>query len=238
MKKIYTILAMVLMLGIFCVPMKAEAATDSTVSEYTEVMKPVNETDGQLSVTVKGTAGTDGYMYLMVPVKGMTPEEVTGENLDGTELEAYTEGGNSFFRIKVEDEEAEAVVEAKFACAGFYDIAGSADTNGGNNYAVTYKFTNYLSTKIASYNATVFVPEGNEIVKVSTPSAYADYILSEEDGLRAVGLSNSLASAGAATLKFTFNEPTSMIAKVLIWIVCLGIGGAVFADRYKKAVKA
>lgn len=236
MKKIYAILAVVLMLGISLTPMKAQAA-DATISSYTEVMTPVGEVDGELAVTVKGTAGTDGYMYLMVSVKGMTLTEVTGENLDGTELEEYTEGGVNYFRIKVADTEAEATVEAKFTCAGFYDIEGSADTNGGENYAVSYKFTNYLSTKIGSYNLTVFVPEGNEIVKVSTPSAYADYILSEENGLRGAGLSTSLAAAAAATLKFTFNEPTSVIVKVILWVVCLGVGAAVAVDRYKKATK-
>jgi hypothetical protein len=237
MKRLSAILAIVLMLGLSFAPMKAQAAVDATISSYTEVMKPVGEVDGELTVTVKGTAGTEGYLYLMVPVKGMTPAgEVTGENVEG-ELEAYKEGGNSYFRIKVTDTAAEATVTAKFTCAEYYKISGTAETNGGSNFVINYKFTNLLSTKIAKYNLTVFVPEGNEVVKVSTPSAYADYILSEEDGLRAAGLSTSLASAGAATLKFSYNAPISMVASILVWVICLGIGGFVAFDRWNKATK-
>ena len=126
MKRLSAILAIVLMLGLSFAPMKAQAAVDATISSYTEVMKPVGEVDGELTVTVKGTAGTEGYLYLMVPVKGMTPAgEVTGENVEG-ELEAYKEGANNYFRIKVADTAAEATVTAKFTCAGYYDLASAA----------------------------------------------------------------------------------------------------------------
>lgn len=241
MKKIkHVVLAIGVFLGISVAPVQAQAAEYITITEYTETMTPVNGLDGQLNVSVKGEVGEDGYLYLMSSVKDMTPVgEVTGENLEGKELEAYSEGSVNYFRIKVKDPAAEALVQAQFSCPGFYDVTEEADTNGNANSPITYKFTNYLASKIGNYHVTIFVPEGNEIVKVSKPSAYADYILSEENGLRGVGLSKGLASAAAVNLEFTFNEPfgSQGFGKILIWVICLGIGLLVFADRLKKANK-
>lgn len=238
MKKIkYAILAFAAIVGLCATPVQANATEYVNIKNYTEVFTPVNEKDAQLDVTVTGTAGDDGYLYVIASVKDMEVTEVSGENLAGTTLEAYKEGSASYYRIAVADAAAEATVEATFTCPGFYDVARSADTNGGEDYKMSYKFTNYLVSKIGSYNVMIFVPEGNEIVKVSSPSAYADYILTEENDLRGAGVSKALAASTANTLTFTYDAKQSVVAKILVWVVCLGIGGFVFFDRYRKAVK-
>lgn len=239
MKKIkYAVLAFAAMAGICTMPMQVKAEEYVNITSYTEIFTPVNETDGQLDVTVTGTAGKDGYLYLMASVADMELKgEVTGENLDGTGLEAYSEGEAKFYRIKVADTSAEATVEAQFNCPGFYNVERSADTNGAEDYIMSYKFTNYLASKIGSYNVTVFVPEGHEVAKVSSPSVYADYILSEENGLRGAGVSTALEASAASTLTFTYDAAQNVLGKGLVWVICLGIGAAVFVDRYKKANK-
>lgn len=238
MKKIkYAVFALAAMIGVCAMPMQAKAEEYVAISSYTEVFTPVNETDGQLDVTVTGTAGEDGYLYMIASVSGMElTGEVTGENLDG-ELEAYSEGSAKYYRIKVEDAEAEATVQAQFTCPGFYDVARAADTNGAEDYKMSYKFTNYLECKIGKYNVMIYVPEGNEIAKVSSPSAYADYILDEQDGMRGAGVSKALAAAAANTLTFTYDAAQSIVVNILIWVICLAVGILVFIDRYKKATK-
>ena len=231
------ILAFAAIVGLCTTPIQANAAEYVNIKSYTEVFTPANETDAQLDVTVTGTAGEDGYLYVIAYVKDMVVTAVSGENLAGTELETYKEGSASYYRIAVADTAAEATVKATFTCPGFYDVARSADTNGGEDYKMSYKFTNYLVSKIGTYNVTIFVPEGNEIVKVSSPSAYADYILSEENNLRGAGVSKALAASTANTLTFTYDAQQSVVAKILVWVVCLGIGGFVFFDRYRKAGK-
>ncbi len=234
------LLALGVLMGLSVMPFQAQAAEYINITDYIEVMTPVNGLDGQLDVSVTGEAGEDGYLYLIPSVKDMQPSgQVTGENLDDTELEAYSEGSNNYYRIKVKDIGAEASVQASFTCPGYYDVAGKADTNGSENYPISYKFTNTLASKIGKYNITIYVPEGNEVVKVTAPSAYEDYILSEANGLRAAGLSKGLASAAAATLTFTYNKPfmSAGFGKILIWVICLGIGLTVLVDRYKKAKK-
>ncbi|MBE6023711.1 MAG: hypothetical protein E7231_10845 [Cellulosilyticum sp.] len=229
-----------ILLGMLGMPMQVQAAEYINLTDYTEIMTPVNGLDGQLEVSVKGEAGEDGYLYIISSVEDMAPTgEVTGENLESSELEAYSEGSVNYFRIKVKDAAQEASVKAQFSCPGFYDVKEKAETNGSAHYPIAYKFTNHLASKIGNYEVMIFVPEGNEIVKVSKPSAYADYILTEENNLRGVGLTKGLASAGNINLEFTFNEPfgSEGISKVIIWVVCLGIGGVVLIDRLKKANK-
>ena len=61
MKKIIVaIIAAAMMLSLLAVPVMAAEVVN--VASYTEVFTPVNEADAQLAVTVKGTAGEDGYM--------------------------------------------------------------------------------------------------------------------------------------------------------------------------------
>lgn len=236
MKKItFAILALAAMLSLMAIPAMAEEVIN--VASYTEVFTPVNEADGELAVTVKGTAGADGYIYLIAAAKDMAPVSVTGENLAGTELEAYGEGSESYFRIAVADPASEATVNATFSVPGFYAVPREAETNGAEDYKMNYKFTNYFPTKIGSYSVMVYVPEGMEISKVSSPSAYADYILAEENGMRGAGNTKALAAAAANTLTFTFDTAMSTTIKVLLWVICLGIGVLVFVERYKKAMK-
>ena len=236
MKKIIVaIIAAAMMLSLLAVPVMAAEVVN--VASYTEVFTPVNEADAQLAVTVKGTAGEDGYMYIVAAAKGMEPAGVAGENLSGTELEAYKNGSESYFRIAVADPAAEATVEATFNVPGFYAVSRAAETNGAEDYKLSYKFTNYFPTKIGSYDVMVYVPEGMEIAKVSSPSAYADYNLAELNGLRGAGNTKALAAAAANTLTFTFDKAAGGMTNILIWVVCLGIGVLVFIDRYKKAMK-
>ena len=236
MKKIIVaIIAAAMMLSLLAVPVMAAEVVN--VASYTEVFTPVNEADAQLTVTVKGTAGEDGYMYIVAAAKGMEPAGVAGENLSGTELEAYKNGSESYFRIAVADPAAEATVEATFNVPGFYAVSRKADTNGAEDYSLSYKFTNYLPSKIGSYDVMVYVPQGMEIVKMSSPSAYADYKLAELDGLRGAGNTKALAAAAANTLTFTFDKTAGGMTNILIWVVCLAIGAFVFVDRYKKATK-
>ena len=236
MKKIIiAIIAAAMMLSLLAVPVMAAEVVN--VASYTEVFTPVNEADAQLTVTVKGTAGEDGYMYIIAAAKGMEPVSVAGENLSGTELEAYKNGSESYFRIAVADPAAEATVEATFNVPGFYAVSRKADTNGAEDYSLSYKFTNYLSSKIGSYDVMVYVPQGMEIVKMSSPSAYADYKLAELDGMRGAGNTKALAAAAANTLTFTFDKAAGGMTNILIWVVCLAVGAFVFIDRYKKATK-
>ena len=236
MKKIIVaIIAAAMMLSLLAVPVMAEEVIN--VASYTEVFTPVNESDGQLTVTVKGTAGADGYMYVIAAAKGMEPVSVAGENLSGTELEAYKNGSEIYFRIAVADPAVEATVEATFNVPGFYAVSRAADTNGAEDYSLSYKFTNYLPSKIGKYSVMVYVPEGMEIAKVSSPSKYADYKLAELDGMRGAGNEKALAAAAANTLTFTFDKAAGGMTNILIWVVCLAIGAFVFIDRYKKAMK-
>ncbi len=249
MKKMkYAVLALAAMIGVCAMPAQVKAEEYVNIKSYTETFTPAEGTDAQLDVTVTGTAGDDGYLYLIASWKPTNPDtqkaevamdvkEVTGENLDGTELEAYKEGSTDYFRIKVADTSAEATVNVQFICKGFYSDARSAEDNGAEDYTISHKFTNYLPTKISSYKAMVYLPEGYEVVKVSSPAKYADYILDEADGLRGAGLSKGLAPAAANTLTFTYDASQSTIANVLVWAVCLGIGIVVFVDRFKKANK-
>ena len=236
MKKIIVaIIAAAMMLSLLAVPVMADEVIN--VASYTEVFTPVNETDAQLTVTVKGTAGEDGYLYLIAAAKGMEPAGVAGENLSGTELEAFKNGSESYFRVAVADPAAEATVEATFNVPGFYAVSRAADTNGAEDYSLSYKFTNYLPSKIGKYSVMVYVPQGMEIAKVSSPSKYADYKLAELDGMRGAGNAKALAAAAANTLTFTFDKAAGAMTNVLIWVVCLAIGAFVFIDRYKKATK-
>lgn len=227
--------AFVLSLALVVVPAHAEEeSTYITIDTYTETFKPTSETDAELTIDVTATVGEDGYVYIIKSLADMAPSgTITGENIDTT-LEEYTEGTISYYRVKAIDPTQSATVKATFTVPGLYGIS-KADTNGGSNFEFTYKFTNNLSSKIGKYSVYAYAPEGNEIVKVSAPSAYADYILGEEDGVRYAGLSKGLASAANTTLTFTYNTPTSTMVNMIVWVVCLGIGGFVFVDRLKKA---
>ena len=235
MKKIIVAIIAVMMISLMATA--AMAAEAINVASYTEVFVPVNEADAQLTVTVKGTAGEDGYLYIVAAAKGMEPAAVTGENLSGTELEAYKNGSESYFRVAVADPAAEATATATFNVPGFYAVSRAADTNGAEDYKMSYKFTNYFPTKIGNYDVMIYVPQGMEIVKMSSPSAYADYKLAELDGMRGAGNAKALAAAAANTLTFTFDTAAGAVTNILVWVICLAIGAFVFVDRYKKAMK-
>ena len=239
MKKMkYAVLALAAMFGVCAMPAQVKAEEYVNIKSYTETFTPAEGIDGNLNVTVTGTAGDDGYLYVIASwAKGMEVKEVSGENLDGTELEAYSEGSVKYFRIKVADTSAEATVNAKIICKEFYSDARSAEDNGAEDYTISHKFTNYLPTKIGSYKVMVYLPEGYEVSKVSSPSKYADYLLDEVDGMRGAGNKKALAASAANTLTFTYDASQGALVNVIIWVVCLGIGAVVFVDRFKKANK-
>ena len=237
-KKIAVLTAVIV--SVFMTSIPAQAAefeeTDYVkISSYTETMKPTENMDGILSITAEGEVGEDGYLYLIESVKGMELNgTISGENLGG-DLEAVKIGSVNYYRVKAADESAPVVVNADFTCAKFYAPTPKADTNGGNTLPISYKFVNSLESNIGKYSVQIFVPEGYQIVKVTTPSAYADFILDEADGMRSVGLSGSVKAGATSTVAFTFNPEHSTMQNAIVWGVCLGVGIAVLVDRTKKA---
>lgn len=237
MKKMkFIALCMGILMSFSSLSFPSQAAEYVTFTDYSESFVP-NGTDGKLEINATGEAGKDGYLYLTKSVKEMAPESVSGENLDGSELEEYTEGNISYYRIKVADNTAPASVHAVFHCPGFYDFAKKAETNGAESYSVTYKFTNQLKSKIGNYHVQIAVPKENEIISVTKPSAYADYELSLTEGMRTVGLSKAAAPSASIELAFTYNKPfvSTAAGKGIVWVLCLGIGLFVLVERYKKA---
>ena len=239
-KKIMVLATVVASLFVTSVSAQAAEFEESDyvkISSYTETMKPTEAMDGILSVAVEGEVGEDGYLYLIESVKGMElTGDISGENL-GSGLEAVKIGSVNYYRVKAADESAPVSVSAEFACPGFYAPTPKVDTNGGNTLPISYKFVNSLESAIGKYNVQIFIPEGYQVVKVTTPSAYADFILDEVDGMRSVGLSGSVKAGATSTVAFTFNPEHSTLQNAIVWVLCLGIGAAVLVDRMKKARK-
>ena len=234
-KLLTVVSALVLCLGLMITPVKAAEYVE--IAEYKEVFKPAADNAAELTVTVKGTADEGGYIYLMKTLEDTTAVSVEGDAVVG-ELEEVTTSKVTFFRVKVNTAE-ETEVKAKFTVAGFYPTAATAEDNGGSNYAVSYTFTNHLQSQIGKYSVTVHVPEGNETVKVTTPSKYDKQKLGlTEDGIRTVGASGKLAPAATSGVAFTYNVPLSGTMNIVIWAIALGIGGFVFFDRLREAKKA
>lgn len=231
--KLLTIIStLVLCLGMMLTP--AYGAEYINIAEYKETFAPAADLAADLTVNVKATAGEDGYIYLIKTLENTTAVSVTGDNVAG-KLEEYTQGGINYYRVKVNTAE-ETEITAKFAVAGFYPEASTAEDNGGANYAVDYTFTNHFDSEIGKYVVSVVVPEGHETVKVTTPAKYEKQKLDvNEDGLRTVGASGKVAPAATSGVAFTYNAPLSSMMNIVVWVVCLGIGGLVFIDRLKKA---
>lgn len=233
MKKLLKfVFAFVLALGFTTTNVKAEE-TYMTVTSYTETFKPVGE-DAQLIASVVANAGSDGYVYLIKTLDDASVKLVSGENIV-EEVEEYTQGSVTYLRAKVVDVNAEATLMVEFNCPGFYKENLVADDNGGNLNSMAYTFTNNFSTEIGKYVLTIFTPEGNEIVKVNTPEKYAKFKLAEEDGLLSVGVSGTLATGGTSKIDYTYNPETTSMTKIIVWVVCLGVGILVLFDRLKKA---
>ena len=233
--KLLTIVSsLVLCLGLMITPAHAEETDYLAISAYTETFKPAEGTDATLTVDVTGTAGEDGYIYLIKTLADTTAVDVTGENITG-KLEEITDGAISYYRVKVADKTAETTLTATFTVAAFYDEATEADDNGGANYALSYTFTNHFDSAIEKYTVYVYAPEGMEVVKVTEPSKYAKQKLGVEDGMRYVGASGAVDPAATSGVAYTYNTPMTSVAKIVIWVLCLGVGGFIFVDRYKKA---
>ena len=233
MKKLIKIaFAALLALGLSTTAVKAEE-TYVTTSSYTETFVPVGK-DAELTTTVTATAGSDGYIYLIKNFGEYEIKTVTGENVVA-ELEEYKQGVVTYLRAKVVDVTAEAKLTAVITVKEFYKDVIKADTNGGNTNSISYTFKNYLSSDIKKYSLTIYTPEGNNIVKVTTPNKYANFKLGEKDGLLSVGVSGKVAVNGSSTIAYTYNPATTTTTKLVVWAICLGIGAFVFIDRYKKA---
>lgn len=216
----------------------AVAADYCTVSDYKETFTPTSATDSRLTVNITAEPDADGYVYISKTIKNMTIEgEATGTNLAG-QAEEYEMGALTVFRIKAENPNEAVEAELTFACPDFYNAAPKAETTGTANIPVSYKFTNYLSNPIGKYSVTIALPQGMEFVKVSTPSKYSDFTLSQTgSGLRALTVSKSkLAPAAAVTAAFTFNDAgvSAGLPKLAVWVVCLAIGGLILLAKLKE----
>ncbi len=67
------ILAFAAIVGLCTTPIQAKADEYVNIKSYTEVFTPVNDKDAQLDVTVTGTAGDDGYLYVIATLQQMPP---------------------------------------------------------------------------------------------------------------------------------------------------------------------
>lgn len=213
-------------------------ATESfTVITYNEIFTPVNAVDGVLTVEIEAKPDTDGYIYFEKTVKDMKPVgDVTGENIVGSKLEEYKMGNINCYRVKANDPYRTAKAKVQFNCSNFYNAKAKAGQNGRADIPITYVFTNFFENAIERYNLKIVLPEKAEIIKVSTPSKYADFKLSEENGLKAIGISKSkLAPATAVKLDFTMNTSASTLDKIVIWVFCLGVGLFVLFARLKES---
>ena len=237
MKKMRAILmAAILIIALSGLTAIASATELFTVITYDEVFTPANAVDAVLTVEIEAKPDTDGYIYIAKTVKDMKPVgEVTGENIGGNKLEEYKMGNINCYRVKVNDPYRTAKAKVQFDCLNFYNAAAKADQNGRANIPVTHVFTNFFVNPIGTYNLKVVLPEKTEIVKVSTPSKYADFKLSDENGLKAIAISKSkLAPAAAAKLDYTMNTSASIFDKILIWTFCLAIGLFVLFARLRE----
>ena len=80
------------------------------------------------------------------------------------------------------------------------------------------------------------LPEGMEIVKVSTPSKYADFLLGEtEDGCRTITVSKkNVAPAASVSSAFTIQPSENNVKNIVLWVACLAVGGAVLVAKLKE----
>lgn len=238
MKKMRAILlAAILVITLSGLTAAAWATESFTVVTYNEVFTPVNAVDGVLTVELEAKPDTDGYIYLEKTVKDMKPVgDVTGENINGNKLEEYQMGNIICYRVKANDPYRTAKAKVQFNCSNFYNSGVKADQNGRADIPITHVFTNFFENAIERYNLKIVLPEKAEIIKVSTPSKYADFKLSEENGLKAIGISKSkLAPATAAKLDFTMNTSASTLNKIIIWAFCLAVGLFVLFARLKES---
>lgn len=234
MKKLVKIvIAAVLCLGFMTTAVMAEDESYVEIASYTETFVP-NGIDGELTTTVKETAGSDGYIYLIKTVANAEVVSVEGTNIVA-ELEEWGQGSVKYLRAKVVDPTQEATLTAVLNCPEFYKENIVADTNGGNTNSISYTFKNYFSNAIGKYSLTIYTPKGNDIVKVTTPNKYANFKLGEKDEMLSVSVSGKVAVNGSSTIAYTYNPAATALTKGLVWVICLAIGAFVFIDRYKKA---
>jgi hypothetical protein len=223
----------VILLGLFLVPLGA--AENYTVETYNETYTPGEKTDGILTVQLKAAPGADGYVYIVKTIAKMTPRG----NLEGTQnvsgpLESYKQGDIEFFRVKASNPGTAASLTARFDCPGFYGAKPKAGDTGAPSIPVNCKFTNLFSTTVGAYSVKVVLPQGEEVIAVTAPKAYADYVLGLEGGSRSVSTSKKkLTPASAITLNFSFGKTLANSAPglILLWLVCLALGGAVLIAR-------
>ena len=212
------------------------AAETAPVSQYKETFTPASSSDAVLTVEVTGQAEDDGYLYISKTVTDMAPAgQAEGANVEA-EVEECTRGKLEFFRVKAKDPAQPVEVKVDFNCPGFYAAEPEAEDNGAAYVPVSTKFTNYLSFPVESYSVTVTLPEGMEIVKVSTPSKYADFLLGEtEDGCRTINVSKkNVAPAASVSSAFTIQPSENNVKNIVLWVACLAVGGAVLVAKLKE----
>jgi hypothetical protein len=222
-----------ILLGVFLAPLGA--AENYTVETYNETYAPGEKTDGILTVQLKAAPGADGYVYLVKTIAKMTPRG----NLEGAQnasgsLESYKQGDMDFFRVKASNPDASVSLTARFDCPGFYGAKPKAGDTGAPSIPVNCKFTNPFNTTVGSYNVKVILPEGEEVIAVTTPRAYADFVLGKDGDTRSVSISKKkLTPTSAVTLTFSFGKTlaNSALGVILLWLACLAVGGAVLIAR-------
>jgi hypothetical protein len=232
---VFVIAFMLILMGLS----PAAAAEFYTIEKYAETIIPGENNDGVLSVQLTATPGSDGYVYVVKSVSKMTFRDIkeTKNTAGGSTLEACKLGDLEYFRIKAADPSAAVSLTANFDCPAFYGAKQKADLTGIPATPVNCKFTNPFAAAIGSYSIRVKIPKGREIISVSTPKAYADFVLENEDGSRGISLSKKkLAPSAVVTLAFSFGETlnNNIPGLIILWIVCLGIGAAVFIARFPR----
>ena len=121
-----------ILIGIFVASFQVQAEEYVSLSSYQETFKPSGTKDGILTIQLEGEPDQEGYLYVISSVKDMEPfGEVSGQNLEGVNMEPVSVGSVGFYRIKAADKDSSAALTAQFLCPGFYSSKKVADVNGG-----------------------------------------------------------------------------------------------------------
>ena len=218
-------------------PGYAGAMEGYAVESYAETYTPGENGSGILTVRLKANPALDGYVYLVKSFGKMNPKGLSEtQNVQGG-IETYKSGDTELFRVKAPDSGSPVSLTAVFDCPAFYGAKAKAGETGSPSIPVSSKFTNPFTTAIGSYSVKVILGEGEEIVNVSAPKAYADYTLGKEGDSRSVSVSKKkLAALGGITLTFSYGKTLAnrALGVTLLWLVCLALGIAVLIARFPR----
>lgn len=222
--------------------MPISATTLAFVESYSEKIVPDSNGNGILTVELKAQPDNNGYVYLVASNNKMKFTQLNNQNnvAENTAPEPYQIGELNFYRIQAKEPANSVSVSAEFMLENFFKTKAKAPETGALETPINYKFTNSFPNTIGVYSITIFIPQGDEILNVKTPSAYAKYQLDSQDGMRSISVSQKkLASMAAVTLNFNFGTglSNSAFGKIALWILCLAIGLAVLIARLPRKPK-